>query len=57
MPADFLKVECGECGNQQNIFSKPSTDVECLVCGEVLAATTGGTAEINGDILETLAAE
>jgi len=57
MPADFLRIECEECGNQQNIFSKPSTNVECLVCGETLASTTGGRAEINGEVLETLAPE
>lgn len=57
MPADFLKVECEECGNQQNIFSKPATDVECLVCGEVIAAANGGTAIINGEVLQTLEAE
>lgn len=57
MARDFYRVKCGECGNEQKIFSHASTEVECLVCSEVLATPTGGRVEVNGDITEELAAE
>jgi len=57
MARKFLKIECGECGNQQKIFSHPSTQVKCLVCNTVVAAPTGGKAEIQGKILQELEAE
>ncbi|MGB9675074.1 MAG: 30S ribosomal protein S27e [Candidatus Nanoarchaeia archaeon] len=50
----FVKVRCTKCKNEQIIFSKASTLVKCLVCGEVLAKPTGGTASINAQILELL---
>jgi small subunit ribosomal protein S27e len=49
----FIKVRC-KCKNEQIIFEKASSEVKCLVCGEVLAKSTGGKAEITSKILETL---
>lgn len=57
MAENFLKVECDECGNEQNIFSHAATEVECLVCGEALAKPKGGKAEIRGNVVEELAVE
>ncbi len=57
MAQDFIRVECGECGNKQNIYSRPASEVECLVCKSVIAESTGGNAEINGKILKTLEVE
>lgn len=58
MARDFLKVECEECGNEQNIFSRASTEVECLVCGTVIAEPQGGKAEVvKGKVIEGLAPE
>ena len=50
----FIKVKCNKCKNEQIIFGKPSTEVKCLVCGNTLAKTKGGKAEIDGQILEVL---
>jgi small subunit ribosomal protein S27e len=50
----FIKVRCQKCKNEQIIFSYPSTEVFCLVCGETLAATTGGKAKLKGYVLEVL---
>jgi len=33
----FIKVRCNKCKNEQVIFGKCSTQVNCLVCNEVLA--------------------
>jgi len=57
MAQEFIKVECGECGNKQNIYSRSSSEVECLVCKTVIAEPTGGKAEINGQILQELEVE
>ncbi len=48
----FLKVKCGNCGNEMIIFSHASRVVYCLVCGEELARPTGGKAEILGEVVE-----
>ncbi|MFH0949365.1 MAG: 30S ribosomal protein S27e [Candidatus Aenigmatarchaeota archaeon] len=48
----FLKVKCRGCKNEQIIFSKASTTVNCLVCGAELASPSGGKAVIKTKILE-----
>jgi len=50
----FLLVKCQKCNNEQIIFNKPAGDVRCLVCGEVIAKSTGGKAEILGEIIKEL---
>jgi small subunit ribosomal protein S27e len=57
MARNFLKVECEECGNEQNIYSRASTEIECLVCGESLGVPTGGKAELNAKVLDQLSPE
>ncbi len=50
----FIKVKCEKCKNEQNIFGKVSTKVECLVCGEILAEPSGGKSTIHARVLEVL---
>ena len=50
----FVKVKCSKCNNEQILFSKASTAVKCLVCGEPLVKTTGGNVKILGEVLEVL---
>ncbi|MEM7819722.1 MAG: 30S ribosomal protein S27e [Candidatus Aenigmatarchaeota archaeon] len=50
----FLKVSCTKCRNEQIIFDKAATTVNCLVCGNILAEPTGGKAKIKTRIVETL---
>lgn len=57
MAQKFIRAECNECGNQQVIFSRPSNEVKCLVCSEVLAHPTGGKAELNAEVVEELEVE
>jgi len=57
MAREFFRVECQECGNEQNIFSHASTEVECLVCGEVIAEPTGGKVDLQGELVEALSPE
>ena len=49
----FIKVRC-KCKNEQIIFEKASSEVKCLVCGEILAKPTGGKAKIRSRVEEVL---
>lgn len=50
----FIKVRCPKCKNEQIVFGKSSTKVSCLVCGKVLAESTGGKSKVKARILEVL---
>lgn len=50
----FIKVRCPKCKNEQILFGKSSTNVNCLVCGRNLASPTGGKAKIKARVLEVL---
>jgi len=50
----FLKVKCSKCKNEQILFNKASKDVKCLVCGEILAKSTGGKAKILTKIVKSV---
>lgn len=48
----FVKVKCSDCGNEQIVFRKPTSEVSCQVCGSPLAEPTGGYAEFKGELIE-----
>jgi small subunit ribosomal protein S27e len=50
-----VKVECDGCGNEQIVFSRPSGDLECVVCGDVLADSSGGMAEFRSRVVAEVA--
>ncbi|MBI3026482.1 30S ribosomal protein S27e [Candidatus Woesearchaeota archaeon] len=50
----FIKIRCPKCKNEQIIFGKTATKVDCLVCGKVLAEPTGGKSRVKARILEVL---
>ncbi len=47
----FVTVKCDGCGNDQTVFSKPATDIDCVVCGDTLAESTGGRAEFLSQVV------
>ncbi len=47
----FVKVKCPDCENEQLIFDRASSTVDCVVCGHVLAVPSGGKAEIKAEII------
>ncbi len=49
----FLRVKCPDCENEQTVFEKASTVVNCVVCGRVLAEPAGGKARMKADVLAT----
>ena len=53
----FIRVRCSKCKNEQIIFGKISSKVDCLICGKAskpLADPTGGKSRIKARILEVL---
>ncbi len=50
----FIKVRCTKCKNEQVIFGKCSTVVNCLVCGQEMARPSGGKSDVKCSILEVL---
>ena len=50
----FVKIKCHECGNEQVIFGRASTEVKCTKCDAVVAIPRGGKAAIKAEILELL---
>lgn len=50
----FVKVRCPKCKNEQIIFGKTASVVNCLVCGRALAGPTGGKSRIKARVLEVL---
>jgi small subunit ribosomal protein S27e len=50
----FYRVKCPDCENEQVVFEKASTVVDCGVCGHILAEPTGGKANIKAEILAVL---
>ncbi|MCL9815342.1 30S ribosomal protein S27e [Natronocalculus amylovorans] len=56
MAGDYLRVKCGDCENEQIVFQKAASVISCAVCGTTLAVPTGGKAEIEHEIVETVEA-
>ncbi len=54
MAGSFHTVACPDCENEQIVFGKASTAVACAVCGRTLARPTGGKADIEGDVIDTV---
>ncbi len=50
----FVKVKCGDCSNEQVVFDRAASTVNCLVCGTTLAECTGGEARIKAEIVAEL---
>ena len=50
----FVKVRCKKCKNEQIIFGKTATEVNCLVCGTALASPSGGKTRLKARVLEVL---
>ncbi|WP_129114910.1 30S ribosomal protein S27e [Halegenticoccus tardaugens] len=56
MAGNFYKVTCGDCENEQIVFDRAATVVNCAVCGTTLARPTGGKAVFEGEVTETVEA-
>jgi len=56
MAGSFYRVACPDCENEQVVFGKATSTVNCAVCGHRLAQPTGGEAILEGDVVETVEA-
>ncbi len=50
--SSFVKVKCGDCGNEQITFFRIASAVDCNVCGARLAEPTGGYSSFKGEVVE-----
>ncbi len=50
----FIKIRCPKCKNEQIMFGKAASPVNCLVCQKLLAEPTGGKSRVKARILEVL---
>lgn len=50
----FVKVKCPDCENEQIIFDRACTQIDCIVCGSNLATPAGGKAQIKAEIISEL---
>ncbi len=51
MAQDFVKVKC-KCKNEQIIFKRASSRINCLVCNELIAEPTGGNVNIKAEVVD-----
>ncbi|WP_435097190.1 30S ribosomal protein S27e [Halarchaeum sp. P4] len=56
MAGNFFRITCPDCENEQVVFEKASSPVSCAVCGTTLARPTGGKADLEGEVVETVEA-
>ena len=56
MSGNFYRLACPDCSNEQIVFEKAASAVGCHVCGHTLVEPTGGTATLEGEIVETVEA-
>jgi small subunit ribosomal protein S27e len=54
MAGKFFRVACPDCGNEQVVFEKAASVVNCAVCGSTLATPTGGKATLAGEVVEVV---
>ncbi|MFC6826448.1 30S ribosomal protein S27e [Halopelagius fulvigenes] len=54
MAGNYYLVQCTDCDNEQVVFGKASSVVNCAVCGTTLATPTGGKADIRGEVVDTV---
>ena len=52
--ANFIKIRCKKCKNEQTIFEKAASDIKCLVCGELVSKSTGGKSKLIAQPLEVI---
>jgi len=56
MTSKILRLDCGDCGNEQVVFERAATEISCAVCGTTLVTPTGGKGELHAEVSEVLEA-
>ena len=51
---NFLRVKCLDCDNEQIIFDRAASTVQCIICGKTLVKPSGGKSRIYANINEVL---
>ncbi|MCL5437602.1 MAG: 30S ribosomal protein S27e [Candidatus Thermoplasmatota archaeon] len=47
----FVRIKCRDCNNEQVVFARISSKVNCGVCGSLLAEPTGGLLTSYGEFV------
>ena len=47
----FVKIKCKNCGNEQMVFARVSSQVTCNICGSTLAKPSGGLLLTSGELI------
>ncbi len=47
MVSKFLKIKCSKCKNEQIVFEKATTRVNCLVCNSPISEPSGGKSKVS----------
>lgn len=50
----FVKVRCPKCKNEQIVYGKAATVIDCLICQKPIAEPTGGKSKVKARVLEVL---
>jgi small subunit ribosomal protein S27e len=53
MSGKYLRVQC-KCGNEQTVFSRATSVINCSSCKEPLAHPSGGEAVLHGKVVKEL---
>jgi small subunit ribosomal protein S27e len=51
---NFLRVKCLDCDNEQIIFDRAASTVQCIICGKTIVKPSGGKSRIFANINEVL---
>jgi len=51
---NFLKVKCLDCDNEQVIFDRAASDVQCIICGKTIMKSKGAKGKIMAHIDKVL---
>ncbi|MDR0911553.1 MAG: 30S ribosomal protein S27e [Methanobrevibacter sp.] len=50
----FLKVKCFDCDNEQIVFNRAASTVQCIICGKTLVKPKGGKSEVFANVIEVV---
>jgi small subunit ribosomal protein S27e len=50
----FLRVRCLDCDNEQIVFNKAASNVQCIICGKTIVKPLGGKSRIIAKITEVI---
>jgi small subunit ribosomal protein S27e len=50
----FLKVTCLDCDNEQIVFNRAASTVQCIICGKTIVKPKGGKSDVFARVTEVV---